>query len=72
MQWKSQCLHTGDRRTRTKFAWLPVQCNGDVTAWLERYTVVEEYVRCYYVDDYWVVVDRIVRSSRKRQGDSET
>lgn len=32
------------RRVR-KFAWTPVQCDDNVTVWLEHYAVVQEYVK---------------------------
>jgi hypothetical protein len=34
----------GDRRTRVRFALLPVRCDGGMTVWLERYVVDEEHM----------------------------
>lgn len=56
MTWNRPKL--GDRRTRTKFALLPI-CVGTQCVWLETVTVHEEYKslnRLFGYEDVWVKV----------------
>ncbi len=39
MRWKTPS--EGDRRERTIFAWLPIQCSNGETVWLEKVKLLE-------------------------------
>lgn len=45
MKWKTKKYipKEGDIRTKRKFAWLPKDCDGDMTVWLETYESVQVY-----------------------------
>jgi len=63
MRWKTKLSpQNGDKRTITKFAWLPVEV-GNKTIWLEKYKEHQLYVHeygqyTYYVTSQWYVIER--------------
>jgi hypothetical protein len=45
MKWKTNTIvpKEGDKRTKRKFAFLPIKTTYDYTVWLETYDSVQEY-----------------------------
>lgn len=37
MRWRTKKIPIGTSRGLWKFAWVPVECEGGVTVWLEKY-----------------------------------
>lgn len=52
MEWKTP--RVGDRKTKVRFAWLPLDCADGKTRWLER--VLKTYYTCSVVRYCWILL----------------